>query len=141
MQNYAHGNHNPLGPGRFNNGQRADREFMRVEFLEKLSKMPSHYCRASTSKLYLERTVPTYADLYRLYREKCTEPTRMVLMDEFHKMNFALFSPRKDQCDTCVEHEHKHISDEVWAEHIEKKNQAREAKQNDKELAIQCQAE
>ena len=123
-----------------------DREFMRVEFLEKLSKMPSHYCRASTGKLYLERTVPTYADLYRMYSKKCTEHnkrvlSRMFLMDEFHKMNLALFSPRKDQYDICVEHEHKNVSDDVWAEHIEKKNQAREAKQKDKDHAIQCLAE
>ena len=86
-----------------------DREFMRVEFLEKLSKMPSHYCRASTGKLYLERKVPTYADLYRMHSKKCTEHnkrvlSRMVLIDEFHKINLALFAPRKDQYDTCVEH-------------------------------------
>ena len=54
-------------------------------------------------------------------------------------MNLALFKPRKDQCDVCVAHEAGNITDEVWAEHRQKKDQARDEKNRDKEHAIQCQ--
>ena len=47
------------------------RKFMREEFLEALPKLPSHYCRKSTDKLYLEQTIHSMANLYQLYVEKC----------------------------------------------------------------------
>ena len=53
-------------------------------------------------------------------------------------MNIELFSPMKDECVKCVEHDHQNFSDDVWAEHKKKKKQAREAKQKDKDFAIQC---
>ena len=58
--------------------------------------MPSHYCRTSTSKIYLEPTVPPMTDLYKLHKGKCLEHnraplSRQVLVDKFEKMNLVLF--------------------------------------------------
>jgi len=39
-------------------------------FLESLPKMESHYCRKSTSKLYLEPLVQSHLQLYNIYTEK-----------------------------------------------------------------------
>lgn len=39
-------------------------------FLESLLKMESHYCRKSTSKLYLEPLVQSHLQLYNMYTEK-----------------------------------------------------------------------
>nr|CAI5833692.1 unnamed protein product [Callosobruchus analis] len=47
----------------------------RVEYLNKffddLPKMPSHYCRRDSKKLYLEYNFESKANLYRVYKEKC----------------------------------------------------------------------
>lgn len=117
-------------PRPYYNRAAADKVFMREEFLEKLNKMQSHYCRKSTSKLYLDRTIQSYNELYRLYCGKCAEHgrrplSRMLLMQEFHAMNLALFRPRKDQCDTCVAHDNKLIADDVYVEHRLKKTGSR----------------
>ena len=39
------------------------------EWFESLPKVPSHYCRASTSKMYLEPLWDTKIDLYRSYKD------------------------------------------------------------------------
>ena len=82
---------------------------MRTHFFQKLPQMPSHYCRASASKIYLEPATPTMTDVYKLHKEKCIEHNRaplsgQVFVDKFEKMkmNLALFKPEKDQCDACV---------------------------------------
>ena len=119
------------------------RVFMRSQFLEVLPKMPSHYCRASTQKQYLEPVIASMTDLHKLYTEKCKEHdkqplSRQVLVDEFQKMNLSLFSPKKDQCDICVGHEAGHVSEDDWVLHRQKKDAARQEKTNDKEMAIEC---
>ena len=105
-----------------------------------------HYCRKSTGKLYLDHSVPTYADLYRLYCEKWAEHnkmplSRLVLMNKFHAVNLTLSSSRKDQCNTCVAHENNLISDDKYSEHLPRKEQAREEKQKDKLIATDCATE
>ena len=44
------------------------------------------------------------ADVYKLFKERNSEnaASQQVFADEFHKMNIALFVPKKDQCDKCV---------------------------------------
>lgn len=36
-------------------------------FLQELPKLPSHYCRRDTKKMYLEGNFATYAELYEVY--------------------------------------------------------------------------
>jgi len=89
-------------------------------FLESLPKIETHYCRKSTSKLYLEP-----------YSEKCKEEgktlvSRTNFMNIFSEKNLSLFSPKKDQCDLCCGHKTGNINDEEWHKHIENKNRSRE---------------
>lgn len=81
-------------------------------------------------------------ELHNLYKEKCAEQnhkplSKQILVDEFSKMNLSLFSPRKDQCDICVQHEEGNLSDDLWNAHIEKKDRARDEKSRDKKEALE----
>ncbi|CAH2015062.1 unnamed protein product [Acanthoscelides obtectus] len=79
-------------------------------FLEKLPKLPSHYCRKDTTKLYLEHEFSSYSDLYKAFvdysKTQNTAPaSRNTLIKWVHKKNIGIFKPRKDRCDTCVQYE------------------------------------
>lgn len=50
----------------------------------------------------------------------------------FDELNLALFKPKKDECDVCVNYRAKIFPEEEYALHEIKKNEAREAKENDK---------
>lgn len=109
-------------------------------FLDALPKMESHYCRKSTSKQYLEPIFTSHEQLYKEYKKYCKENGidekktvhRTTFNDVMNDLNIKLFSPKKDQCDTCVAHTAKNVSDEEWNEHIGKKNRARAEKESDK---------
>ncbi len=112
------------------------------QFLEKLPKLPSHYCRASSSKLYLEPIVDTKVKLYQLYCDTCKEKGKTPLShalveEEVKKMNLSLFKPKKDQCDTCVSHEAGNITDEDWQCHRAAVEAARKEKATDKKHALE----
>ncbi|CAG9770205.1 unnamed protein product [Ceutorhynchus assimilis] len=110
-----------------------------ILFLNSLPKLESHYCRKSTSKLYLEPVWTSKLELYRLYKNDwCTENNLLPLsVASFSNMiddqNIALFSPKKDECDKCVAHKTGNISLEIFEEHQVKKEEARNEKQKDKE--------
>lgn len=61
------------------------------EFFESLPKVESHYCRASTSKLYLEPMWTSTNELYRFYKENyCIENQKeSVSRTVFFLMNFV----------------------------------------------------
>jgi len=40
------------------------------KFLTDLLKLPSHYCRADTTKRYLERTCNTFTEVYNTFVQK-----------------------------------------------------------------------
>lgn len=109
-------------------------------FLDSLSKLPSHYCRATTSKMYLEPLFTSYAELYRVYKEKCADDAQDTICMKLFKrlfddMNLSLYQPKKDQCDICCSYESNNISDEEYNEHIVRKDAARNEKCLDKEAA------
>jgi hypothetical protein len=54
------------------NVHKEDRAFI-FNFLEKLPKLPWHYCRKATNNLYLEKTFKTVSDVYNLYKNQCEE--------------------------------------------------------------------
>ncbi|GFO36724.1 hypothetical protein PoB_006322900 [Plakobranchus ocellatus] len=85
--------------------QRAEKakEFIN-EFLDLLSKLPSHYCSRGTSKLYLEPQLRAMIDLHRFYATACTEKGYPILgLRTFSEMlnstTISLFRPKKDRCD------------------------------------------
>ena len=110
------------------------------KFLNELPKLPSHYCRKDSSKLYLENTIPNAAKLYDLFISWCEEqsveiPSRWLLMQVFNELNLAFYIPKKDQCDVCCAFKTKNITEEEYLLHQSKKEKARNEKEKDKAAA------
>lgn len=99
-------------------------------FLHSLPVQPSHYCRHDTSKLYLESTFGTTENLFRVYKEYCTtnqleSAGKTTFKHEIDKQNYAIFKPRKDQCDDCTEYAVGNRTEEEHGLHILDKNTSR----------------
>nr|CAH7757935.1 unnamed protein product [Callosobruchus chinensis] len=118
----------------------------RVEYLNKffddLPKMPSHYCRRDSKKLYLEYNFESKAKLYRVYKEKCltgqVAPLSTTFFSEtFENLGLAIFTPKKDQCNLCVSFKAGNVDAAEYNRHIELKNLARHVKEADKINAIE----
>lgn len=118
----------------------------RLEFLKKfvslLNKLPSHYCRKTTSKLYLEQTFTTYQSLYNVYKTSCENEvidslTINKMKEVLSEMNVSLFKPRKDQCDICLAYTNGHLSLNEYEVHQAEKNRARQEKTKDKIRALE----
>lgn len=110
------------------------------DFLRQLPKLPSHYNRANSSKLYLEPIFKSLKQLYDLYLEHCKKADKHTVStktfyNQFNESNLALYVPKKDQCDICVAHKVGNLSDDKYAEHIKRKDRARTEKATDKDLA------
>lgn len=110
------------------------------DFLQILPKMESHYCRASSTKLYLEPIWQSKSAVYNQYIKYCEEKEINPLSiktfhDEFAELNLGLFRPKKDQCDQCISFKVGNTTEEIYQRHINKKNLARQEKTMDKEIA------
>lgn len=110
------------------------------QFFASLPKMPSHYCRASTSKQYLEPIIQDKTTLYKLYAMDCQKVekvalSRWTLCRVFDELNRSLFTPKKDQRDTCCSHKVGNITEDIYNAHIRSKNTARNEKVMDKDRA------
>lgn len=108
-----------------------------VNFLNQLPKLPSHYCRQSTRKLFLQTEINSVSQLYNIYCNMCKnddeEPlVRKKFVDVFNEKNLSIFSPKKDQCDLCCQYKVNNLPEEEYQNHISRKNQAREEKTKDK---------
>ena len=71
------------------------------EFLDSLPKMPAHYCRKETSKLYLEPVWQSFSELHRVYRHWCTQRDPpvgsvgyKVFTEEIKAKDIGIFLPR-----------------------------------------------
>lgn len=53
----------------------------------------------------------------------------------FDELNRSLFTPKKDQCDTCCSHKVGNITEDIYNAHIRSKNTARNEKVMDKDKA------
>lgn len=77
------------------------------DFLNSLPKVESHYCRQSSSKVYLESLWISKCNVFREYQKYSTEKNIQqvkfkVFDDVMNEMNISLFKPKKDQCDLCI---------------------------------------
>ncbi|XP_050507268.1 uncharacterized protein LOC126884950 [Diabrotica virgifera virgifera] len=110
-------------------------------FLDSLPKLPAHYCRKSTSKLYIE---PIFGDnmskVYQEYSRMCREqnkelkPVSRYTFDLMVKEKHISFHiPKKDRCDTCCSYETNNLDENVYKKHINNKEKARQEKENDKQ--------
>lgn len=102
--------------------------------LNELPKVPSHYCRSSSSRIYVDDALQSYSKIHKEYLKWCEEkdlPSVQIKKkfgEILEEQKISIFKPRKDQCDTCVAHKEGNLSEEDYQVHISKKNEAREAK-------------
>lgn len=107
------------------------------EFLLSLPTVESHYCRKSSTKLYLEPLWASKSGIYDHYstiwcKEKDIIPlSKCSFHKTFEDLNLAIYQAKKDQCDTCRAYSLKRISDEVYQSHILKKDEAQREKEKD----------
>ncbi|CAG9782467.1 unnamed protein product [Diatraea saccharalis] len=110
-------------------------------FLDNLPKMPSHYCRQSTNKQYIDVQYRTWAEVYTDFKKYLTEhdidnsekATYKCFLDAVHKTNISIYRPKKDQCDVCFAYKNKNVPEDEYQLHIKSKEQARKEKASDKE--------
>ena len=110
-------------------------------FLEVLPKLPSHYCRAASNRLYLEPHFETFTDIFKEYERFCKEhnlqvASRTILRSKFKLLNLFFYTPKKDQCDLCVSHKAGNVTEEEFVEHLQRE-EARAEKERDVQLCIQ----
>nr|CAI5836599.1 unnamed protein product [Callosobruchus analis] len=104
-----------------------------IDWLNLIPKVPSHYCRASSSRQYVDNAFASKQNMYRVYKTWCTEngkeathlkAFKCILRDE----KVSIHKPRKDQCDTCVGFKCGNISEVEYNDHREKEKAGRERK-------------
>lgn len=111
----------------------AERKGTVKQWLKLLPKVPSHYCRSTSKKTYVESTFRSESHMYNIFKEWCTEDNkksvgRSLFLDIIKSENVAIHHSRKDQCDTCTMFKLGSVSAEEYANHIRKKDEARAAK-------------
>ncbi len=119
----------------------SDQSFLK-EWLGSLPTVPSHYCRNTPSyqnKKFLEPDV-TISGLHAEYKKAAAAGGKRVVniktfSETFHNLNYSVFTPRKDQCDTCVAAKYGNQNEADYLAHINNKNEARAEKAKDKENA------
>lgn len=120
------------------------------KFFSSLAKLPSHYCRKTTTRLYLEPVFSSMAQLYKIYLERCNEEnietgkeknteilSRYSFEKAFKDANLSLYQPKKDKCDLCSAYEVNNVTEEEYRRHTELKLEARSQKEADKKKAKQ----
>ncbi|CAI6359079.1 unnamed protein product [Macrosiphum euphorbiae] len=107
---------------------------------DNLPALPSHYCRSNSNKMYLESFFETKLSLNKAYVATLHNNDNAVnktnFFKEFQRRNLALYSPKKDLCDLCEGYKYSHINQEVYDHHQQRKKDARDAKNVDKQLAM-----
>ncbi|KAL7636965.1 UNVERIFIED_CONTAM: hypothetical protein RMT77_012723 [Armadillidium vulgare] len=110
--------------------------------IRSIPKIESHYCRARTSKEYIQGD-KTVSDLYRDYKKMCEEENLeygnylmyyTIFNQEF---NLAFFIPKKDQCELCTKFQNGSNAEKetllvLYENHLQEKDLSRIEKENDK---------
>ena len=115
-------------------------------------KVEAHYCRASTSREYLEPNL-SVAKMYQLYTEYCE--SQNIKVQKFHiyrtifntEFNLSFHIPKKDRCDLCEEFKNcsktRTVSSELqtkYEKHVENKKCAKIERDKDRQSqeAVLC---
>ena len=117
-----------------------DKKFLN-EFFKSVPKVPAHYSRKRTNKLYFDIQIKTIHELYELYINECKihdlNPYSYTVFREFLKdSNYSLFKTKKDRCNLCMEFDAGNIKTpealQAFEEHKNSKNRSRAEKEKDK---------
>lgn len=113
------------------------------EWLALLPKVPSHYCRSSTNRTYVEDTFRSKAHMFQTYKDWCAKESkplarRKLFCSTLKSEKISIYKPRKDQCDTCTAFKENNVTLEEYQVHQEMKEEAYAAK---KEALSLCSSE
>lgn len=121
------------------------RTFIR-EHIESFPGMPSHYCRASSSKEYLAPDL-NLSKMYNLYVEKCAENDVVPVKSHMYRnifnteFNLGYHVPKKYRCDQCMEYQAETDANKVtrtlqekFDAHQKDKSETREERESDRKL-------
>lgn len=142
VENTVANNTVPVSDRSSNRGQANNfkKELLR-EFFQSLPKLESHYCRKSSSKLYLEPYWQSKSSLFNEYLKYTNDQnkshlsaSRYTFWEVFESLNLSLFHPKKDQCDTCCGHKAGNVSDTDYQLHLIRKTEAQSQKEKDKAI-------
>ena len=116
-----------------------DQKFL-VDFFTAIPKAPSHYCRKDSKKIFLDVAINSFEKLHKAYVAYCQKEIKTPfsiwkLQDYFTKENYSLFQRKKDKCDTCVGHDVGNVTEDVYKEHVKRKNEGFDLKEKDKKSA------
>ncbi|KAE9542478.1 hypothetical protein AGLY_003339 [Aphis glycines] len=104
------GNHPPKNKTTPENLENVD------NFIKNLPAVPSHYCRASSTRKYLLPEMKNLTNIFRIYKAQCEQKKieyvkEQVFRNIFNtKFNIGIHTPKKDKCVTCEKM--KNIPDE-----------------------------
>lgn len=112
------------------------------EFFDSIPKLPSHYNRKDTSKLFIELIFRNKSHLYQVYKQFCydknSRPFSIKKFDIiFSNKNIAIHKLNKDMCDTCLTYQNGNLCEDDYQQHISRKNSARQEKEKDKRDALE----
>jgi hypothetical protein len=102
------------------------------EWLNLLNKVPSHYCRSSSNRVYIEDTFDSKSHMFRIYTEWCKDNQKpnigcKLFNEMLEEEKISIYKPRKNQCDICSASKEGNITEEQYTIHILKKNEAYKA--------------
>ncbi|KAK4882249.1 hypothetical protein RN001_005568 [Aquatica leii] len=108
-----------------------------TDFIKMLPAVPSHYCRGSTTKVYLPAEFWDVANLYRIYKKHCSmndigapvsEKLFRVLLRT--KFNIGFHLPKKDKCEICETKDNSYEVSDALAKklqiHLEEKEDCKQ---------------
>lgn len=111
------------------------------KFLNNLPKLPSHYARQNTTKLFLEPIFKTLTEVYKLYKTYCGENnlptlTKKYFYKRFKENNLSIYTLKKDQCNSCCAYKTGNLEENKYIQHKNRKDRARREKEIDKVKAL-----
>lgn len=111
-----------------------------VEWLDLVPKVPSHYCRASSSRNYVDNSFISKQNMYRIFKIWCSENSRSAthlkaFKQVLKEQKISIHTPRKDQCDICVGYKCGTVPELEYNAHREKEKAGRAAKADMKSRA------
>ncbi|KAF9406599.1 hypothetical protein HW555_013085 [Spodoptera exigua] len=88
-----------------------------LKWLECVPKVPSHYCRANSSRIYVDESFESFTHMHSVYSSWCQDSNvdsvkRKKFQEILKEAKISIFKPRKDQCDICVAHKQGNIPDD-----------------------------
>lgn len=138
-----------MGPdmrGKQRSANKIDDERQKIveNHIKRFPTMESHYCRASSNKMYLSSGL-NVSRMHSLYEEDCERNEIIPVNYQFYnsifkKYNLSFHVPKKDICKKCTKFDNMDINDreKVKTEHehhLQRKKNAREERDSDKNKA------